>query len=214
VTAALLVLAALLAVADWSAVAGAAPAPIRAITKPGTMVALIAAVLAGGAGGAVQTWMVTGLVLSLAGDVLLMLAERWFIAGLGSFLLAHLAYVVAMAQLELAWVRLAAAAAIIVVGWMVAGRAIVAGAAGRAPELRIPVAAYITVISAMVAVAVMATESGGIAWWLPVAALCFYASDAILGTNRFVEPRRGMPLAVMVTYHLAQGAFVAFLLRR
>lgn len=48
-------------------------------------------------------WMVTGLVLGMAGDVFLNLPpcdpkrkDLWFLAGLGSFLLGHLAYVYAL----------------------------------------------------------------------------------------------------------------------
>lgn len=42
-------------------------------------------------------WLIgSGLVMSLAGDVLLMLPKDKFIQGLGSFLLAHLLYIVAM----------------------------------------------------------------------------------------------------------------------
>ncbi len=72
--------------------------------------------------------------------------------------------------------------------------------------MRIPVSAYLIVISTMVVVAVGTGEP-----WLIAAAATFYVSDAILGWNRFVAPVGWMPLAVMVTYHLAQAGFVAFL---
>ncbi len=43
-------------------------------------------------------------VLSLAGDVFLMLPEKWFVAGLGSFLLGHLAYIVGLQLAPRSWV--------------------------------------------------------------------------------------------------------------
>lgn len=210
----LLVLAAVLAIADWLAVAERLPHRLRALTKPATMVALIGAAWRADTGGAVHTWMVVGLVLSLAGDIFLMLPEQWFVAGLGAFLLAHVAYIVAMAQLTLHPVALVVAAVVIGAGWVIAGRGIVAGATAKEPKMQVPVALYVTVISAMVAVALLATGHARPTWWLPAAAVLFYASDAILGTNRFVRSQRWMPVAVMVTYHLAQAGFVGFVLTR
>jgi uncharacterized membrane protein YhhN len=69
--------------------------------------------------------------------------------------------------------------------------------------MAVPVAVYVLVISAMVVVAL-----GTATALLVTAALLFYASDAMLGWNRFVTPKSWAHLAVMVTYHLAQGAFV------
>ena len=45
---------------------------------------------------AVRAWFVAALVLSLAGDVFLMLPQDLFVFGLGSFLLGHIAYIVGM----------------------------------------------------------------------------------------------------------------------
>ena len=51
-----------------------------------------------GAVGRYRHWIVIGLALSTAGDVFLMLPFEGFAFGLGSFLLAHLAYLVALRQ--------------------------------------------------------------------------------------------------------------------
>src|SRR4029079_17999518 len=66
------------------------------VCKPATMVALIVTALAlapaaGQDGG--RAWFVAALVFSLAGDVFLMLPSDRFVAGLASFLVAHLCYV-------------------------------------------------------------------------------------------------------------------------
>src|SRR5580765_5942786 len=92
----LVVAALLVAAADWLAVAGRAQRA-EYVLKPLTMVVLIAAALAlsDGAPGVTTAFTVAALVLSLAGDVFLMLPRDLFVAGLASFLLAHVAYVVA-----------------------------------------------------------------------------------------------------------------------
>ena len=43
-----------------------------------------------------RAWFVAALVLSLAGDVFLMLPKDLFVFGLGAFLLGHLAYIVGL----------------------------------------------------------------------------------------------------------------------
>ena len=45
-----------------------------------------------------HAWILLGLCLSLAGDVLLMLPSDRFIQGLAAFLVAHLCYIVGFAQ--------------------------------------------------------------------------------------------------------------------
>lgn len=206
----LLLLAAALALVDWVGVVRD-DRRLRWIGKPGTMVALLAAAVSGSDGVAdgVRWWIVAGLVLSLAGDVLLLLSERWFVAGLGSFLLAHVAYVVAMQQVGTATARLLTGFVAAGAVGLVVGRSIVNGAAAKDPAMRAPVAAYLLAISVMVAMAIGTGEP-----WLIAAAALFYCSDGILGWNRFVEARHWMPLAVMVSYHLAQAGFVAFLITR
>jgi uncharacterized membrane protein YhhN len=69
------------------------------------------------------------------------------------------------------------------------------------------VIAYVTVISAMVATAIGSGNPVAIA-----GALSFYASDALLGWNRFARPFPHARLAVMVTYHVGQGLLVLSLL--
>jgi uncharacterized membrane protein YhhN len=206
----LLLLAAALALVDWVGVVRD-DRRLRWIGKPGTMVALLAAAVSGSDGVAdgVRWWIVAGLVLSLAGDVFLLLSERWFVAGLGSFLLAHVAYVVAMQQVGTTAGRLLGGFVAAGAVGLVVGQSIVNGAATRDPAMRVPVVAYLLAISVMVAMAIGTGEP-----WLIAAAALFYCSDGILGWNRFVEARPWMPLAVMVSYHLAQAGFVAFLITR
>ncbi|HEY8093822.1 MAG TPA: lysoplasmalogenase [Acidimicrobiales bacterium] len=208
-------LAAVLALVDWVGVIRV-DRRFRWIGKPGVMLALIAAaLLADSAPSAVRVWFVAALVLSLIGDVALLLPEHWFVVGLGAFLLAHLAYIGGMVQLDLEW---AWGALLVVLGAALLGPIIVRAVKAGHPSLLAPVVVYLVVISAMAITAWCTHEA-----WLIVAAMLFFASDAMLGWGRFVTPTRpggtparpwGGALAVMVTYHGAQACFVAWLATR
>ena len=205
----------------WAAVAVAAPLDWWAVAvggrrrewafKPLVFIALlVAAVLMGAADSATGRWLLAALVLSLTGDVALLSdGEGRFVLGLGSFLLAHVAFVVAfihagMPRGDLALVGLALVAALAAV---VGRRVVPAAAREGGPLLAGAVTAYVGVIGAMV-VGAWATGRPLVA----LGATVFMVSDAILALDRFVRPRRLGSLAVMVTYHVAQVLLVVGLL--
>lgn len=173
-------------------------------SKPLALVALIGVALAlDPVEPTVRAWFVVALVCSLAGDVFL-LDERAFLPGLVAFLLAHVAYIVGLAQMDdwtLAAMAPGAVLMIIVGGWV--GRRIVAGAERQSPVLGWAVIAYLVAISLMFATA-LATRNV----WAAVGAGLFVASDSILGWRKFVGDARWMPVAIMVTYHLGQAGLV------
>ena len=196
-----LALAGVVAAADWWAV-WTRPSPIENVLKPLVLVALIVVALAlHPADDAQRAWFVVALVLSLAGDVLLLPTIDRFVPGLVSFLLAHVAYIVGLAHDR---GPLAPAIGVVV---LLPGAVRVIGAVRRKePELLVPVVVYVSVIAAMVA---MALRSGdGLAG---AGALVFAASDTTLALDRFDQQRRWMPTAVMVTYHVAQALLVVSL---
>jgi len=201
-------LAVVFALTDWWAVV-AERMTVRYVAKPATLAALIgvAATLDPSVSPAVRAWMVVGLVFSLGGDVFLMLDEKWFVAGLASFLLGHVSYIVAMQIAHGSWVALLVGLVVVALGVGLIGRRVVAGvAAGDHADMKLPVVGYLTVISVMVI-----SAFGTAAPWAIVGALLFYASDATLAWNRFLTPLKHGNLAVMVTYHLAQASLVAWL---
>lgn len=201
-----LALAGSAAVVDWWAVAGKRHDP-ELIAKPLTLVLLIAtAVSIEPATTSVQAWFVVALGLSLAGDVFLMLKRDMFIAGLGSFLLAHIAYIVGFLQVSLGLMALVGAA-IALIGIATFGRRIYRSAAADDRRLALPVAVYIGVISLMLVAAYATGNALAI-----VGASFFLASDAILGWNRFVKSITSGRVLTMITYHTAQILLVLALL--
>ena len=204
-----LAVAAAFAIGNWTAVARGNKS-LEYFCKPATMVALLVVALAvepdiDGR----RTWFVLALALSLAGDVFLMLPLDLFVPGLVSFLLGHIAYVVGLRMEGAgATAMLVAALVVVVVAAVVGTRIVGAVRRGSQPELTGPVVAYMAVITTMVTCA-LATGN-------PLAgagAGLFFASDALIAWNRFVQPLAWAPLTIMVTYHLGQAGLVTSLVR-
>lgn len=178
-------------------------------SKPAVMVLLvIAAMLLHPMNGAVRAWVVVGLLCSLAGDVFLMLPDERFVEGLASFLVAHLAYVVAFFVAGTSSTGAAIGVAIVAVGVTVVARPILRSVKADHAAFAMPVLAYVTIISVMVVVACATANP-----WAIVGAMSFYASDGTLAWNKFVRPIRGGRFVIMSTYHLAQFSIVLSLVR-
>jgi uncharacterized membrane protein YhhN len=192
---------------DWVAVAHEHK-PVEYLFKPLTLVALAATALSlDPADSTVRAWFVGALVLSLAGDVFLMLPGERFVPGLGSFLLAHLAYIGGLVAVGLHPAGVVAGLVVVGVAYAVVGTRIVAGVSAAEPALVVPVTAYMGVISAMVVCALGTGDALAAA-----GAVLFYASDALIGWGRFVREHARGRQAVMVTYHLGQVLLVLSLL--
>ena len=200
--------AGVLAVGDWVAVARE-QRRLEYVCKPGTLALLIGVALSLDATHSdVRHWFVAALVLSLAGDVFLMLPADRFVAGLASFLLGHAAYVVGLNLHGGSAVELAIAAIpVVIVAAVLATRILRAVVARGQRELIGPLVAYMVVISAMVT---SALASGS--WWAAIGAALFFASDALIAETRFVRPHRGARVVIMMTYHLGQAGLVLSLL--
>lgn len=208
-TVALLVITGVVAVVDWWAVSVGRRA-VEYVAKPLTMVALIGVALAlHPTTDAQRWWFVAALVLSLAGDVFLMLPSDRFVAGLASFLLAHVAYVVGFLIVSPGEPAPVVTTLLVVAVSAVLWRRLRSGmrANGQGAYL-VPVTAYVVVIAVMVA---SALASGN--WVAMVGALLFMTSDSIIGETRFVGPWRHERIAIMTTYHLGQVLLVLSLVR-
>jgi uncharacterized membrane protein YhhN len=153
----------------------------------------------------------TGLIFSLIGDVLLIFQEKipvCFMLGLGSFLIAHILFIAAFTKTYLinheikflqkyGWVMLL----IVAYAWFFfdAVKASLGSMMG-------PVLIYIMVISLMLLIAlnrfrkVSATSFA----WITAGAFFFVASDSLLAWNKFVRELDHSHLLIMITYGLAQ----------
>lgn len=203
----LIVAAAVVAGVDWIAVVRD-DRRLEYIAKPLTMVVLILAALAlDPIDSTARWWFVVALVFSLGGDVFLMLPRDLFVPGLASFLVGHVAYIVGLRFLGTSAAGFLAGIVIVGLALPVLGTKIVIAIRGSdEPEMVVPVAIYMAVISGMV---VMAGASGVVV--ALAAAVSFYASDALIAWTRFIKDLRHGRLAVIVTYHLAQVGLVVSL---
>lgn len=153
--------------------------------------------------------LIAGLVLSLVGDVFLMLPKDRFIAGLVSFLFAHIAYSVGFwSQLDggmIWWLPAMLAAAGVIVFLLLLP---------SLGKMLLPVAVYIAVIVQMAwAAGEYWLTSGSTAAALAFGgALIFMFSDLCLAIERFRGPFKPSAVVVMGSYFMAQSLFVASLL--
>ncbi len=149
----------------------------------------------------VRRWVLIALVFSLAGDVALLWPKEGFLPGLVSFLLAHLAYLVAFTRRH----RFAAQAAPFVVYALVAGGILALLWPGVPAALRLPVLLYVLALASMAAQAAVLWRAGlprgGV---LAVGGALFVLSDALLATNRFSAPLPMSSLWILASYWAAQ----------
>jgi uncharacterized membrane protein YhhN len=183
---------------------GATADPLHYALKPLTtlLIAGIALALPAPISDSYRWLVVLGLLLSLAGDVFLMLPnDRYFLFGLASFLVAHLFFIGAYRTRGgfgftwwLALLYLAYAAALVYVLWpSIAG-------------VRIPVMVYASVLMVMgwQAAEMWLRWSDLSALFAMLGAILFLLSDSALALNKFRAPIRQSSVIVMSTYWAAQ----------
>lgn len=168
-------------------------------------------------------WFGIALVFSLIGDIALMLNPRYFMVGLGAFLMAHLSFLVGFNQ-QLPSLNIGTIAMAILVGVS----AVFVLSALKPGVLRVPrgkrfltaVVSYGLTLALMVFSALTTffrTEWSLVsAILVSVGAVLFYISDTTLGYDRFVRKLKHGQSYVHLTYHLGQiglvtGAMLHFL---
>ncbi len=158
-----------------------------------------------------KKWLLTALIFSLAGDVLLMLQasnELFFLLGLGAFLVAHLFYILLFHLIRIAeqvrprtWIL-----GLIAIYYT----ALILFLSPYLGSLTLPVRVYGIVISFMLMLAIhlrfINLRSAG--WSILLGAALFVASDSLLAINKFYRPFYGANLLIMLSYGLAQWFIV------
>ncbi len=170
--------------------------------KPLTVVLILLMVLtAEPASARYRAAIVVGLVCSLSGDVFLMLPDDRFLPGVASFLLAHLAYLVAFTT-GVAF----GAAPLLLLPWAAVGAVMLAVLWHGLGSMRVPVVVYLVVIVVMAWQAVSRASALGTASTLLAAAgaTLFVLSDASLAVNRFRRPFHSAQAVILPTYYAAQ----------
>ena len=192
------------------------------LTKPAMMLALIAWVwtysdlpsLLGNPKTFPLFWFVVALVFCLAGDVFLMLPERFFLPGLIAFLIGHIFYIAGFGGVfppqGTYWPGVLVALLVILTGAGVYRRLAQGMDASGNTRMKIPVSIYALIISIMVYAALTTLLDNQwhytSALWVSVGALLFFISDILNAWRRFVEPIPNARITIMVAYHLAQIA--------
>lgn len=192
------------------------------ITKPAMMLSLIAWVwtysdlpsLLGNISTFHLLWFVVALVFCLAGDVFLMLPERFFLPGLAAFLVGHIFYIVGFGGVlppQGTYLPGAIVALLVILTGAGVYRRLAQGmeASGNT-RMKIPVTIYALIISIMLysALTTLLDDQWHYtsALWVSVGALLFCVSDIMNAWVRFVGPITNARVKIMLTYHLAQIA--------
>lgn len=139
-----------------------------------------------------------GMVFSAAGDGFLLDKDRFLLAGIGSFLVAHLLFVPAFLTASGAWPHPGVVAALLAVaaGALFAMRP-------KKPVLKVAVPIYALTLVAMASAATTLGPLG------VAGGLTFLVSDSVLSFRLFRRDFPGGDLIVMVTYYGALGLLAA-----
>lgn len=171
------------------------------IFKPLTMVLIILIPSLGGEGfSPYKALIMGGLFFSLLGDVFLMLPDDRFLAGLTSFLVAHLFYIAGFLIDHGAiayWTILPLFVLTALIAWVLKD---------NLGKMKIPVYFYISVIGSMAWLAWSRWISGGGVDHLLafIGAALFLSSDLILALNRFKVAFKGARALDLLTYYTGQ----------
>jgi len=183
---------------------------IEFLLKPLTMVFLFSFLLTSTALQGIALWYGIGVILSLAGDIFMMLPKEQFKAALIVFLLAHIAYIIGLNP-TLPPVNAFGMIMAVLLGMIGARlyKRIAAGLLAQGKEsLQKPVFAYTAVITIMLLSALLTFSrpewDRNAAITVSLGAALFMLSDAILAWTKFVKPIKNGRVINVAIYHLGQ----------
>ena len=185
------------------------------IAKPATLIFLILWTLQVSGWHGLMLWFGLGLCFSLLGDIALLLSPRFFMVGLGSFLLAHIAYLVGFNQ-QPAPFSLGVMLAAVMVGLVasIVLRLIRPGIT-RAPHGKRFLTAVLFYGGTLTFMLLSAVITLFRPEWQPLHAIMaaagaalFFTSDSLLGYDRFVRKLKHGQSYVHLTYHVGQACLI------
>lgn len=170
---------------------------LRFFTKPFLMPLVIAIyLLKVTKKSAINSWFLSGLIFSFLGDTFLLF--KWgFLPGLGSFLLAHVLYILSFVKLRVAKMYASIPFILLYLFFLVYFLH------PYLKEMEIPVVIYGITLSTMAYFSLRTKNK-----WLVAGAFLFVISDSLLSFNMFVNYSTITELGVMITYVLAQLSLV------
>jgi len=146
-------------------------------------------------------WITLGLILSMGGDVALMLrTNRWFLIGLVLFLLAHVVYSITFAVFSGFHPQDLISAAVLLIVAMAVYLYLRPGLG----SMKVPVILYMLVICFMVNRAVSTFFGTAFSmtqvWLIAAGAILFWLSDLMLAVNRFRRPSKWQAMGLFLYY--------------
>lgn len=182
---------------------------LRFVSKPLLMATLLAWFIAATPKGQGRWVIILALILSWLGDVFLMLEDKnpnFFIAGLSSFLLAHLTYIFFFWQIRKQNIQPLPVNVFTIIGISIYAVALFFFLSPGLGALKTPVLIYAITISTMLVMAIHTSSptTKNWAYWLIAGAVLFVCSDSLLAINKFYKPFTTAGFLIMLTYALAQ----------
>jgi uncharacterized membrane protein YhhN len=192
---------------------------LHVIAKPLLMPLLIGMLFYSGIAGTKKKWILIGLFFSWLGDLFLLLDSKvtiFFIAGLGSFLITHIFYILYFLSIENSSPSLLKKQPLLIVLTLCYGSALVVLLFPYLGDLKIPVILYAAVICTMLLCSLhifrkLPAPSNS---YFVAGALLFVLSDSLLAINKFYQPFAFAGTLIMLTYCAAQFYIVMGFIKR
>ncbi len=153
-------------------------------------------------------WLLSALFFSFWGDVFLLDKEKFFVFGLGSFLVAHLVYIkittdLLFKDLTVKIITSAIPFVLLFVGLL----GLIYGNLG---DMLLPVIVYGITISTFGTAALLnyRQQKTTANSWLLLGAILFIASDSLIALNNFYTPKHLFNIAIIVLYIVSQYLIV------
>ena len=179
---------------------------IRYLTKPLLMPLLLFFYLYNAA--SPSMWIVLALAMSFAGDVLLLWPKKpkFFMGGLGAFLLAHIFYIVYLILYPMSAVHLSISDVWVTVPLFIFGLAVFLLLKPGLGTMKLPVIVYILALLTVAFLSICIFKAGHSPSSLMIlsGSLLFLLSDSILAWHNFRKPFVLAGVWFMLTYILAQ----------